>query len=138
MPRFRKCSECWMHKSQHNLILFLQSSVVGRHTDKLQEKALHENYQSFRGIVRLHKRDTKKKVEDWNGLEMGRQKGNRIPKRSHELGSKTEATVAPTPTTIIEVSSHQVFSRQAGQAKLLYYFQGLYRVAPELYSLLSD
>ena len=76
--------------------------------------------------MRLQRRDTKKKAEYWDRLEMSAQKGNRIPKRAMTLEAKQKELLFQYPLTVIEVSSHQVSYRQVGQAKLLYYFQGLY------------
>ena len=76
--------------------------------------------------MRLQRRNTKKKAEYWDRLEMSAQKGNRIPKRAMTLEAKQKQLLFQYPLTVVEVSSHQVYYRQVGQAKLLYYFQGLY------------
>lgn len=75
--------------------------------------------------MRLQKERHKEKAEYWDRLEMSAQKGNRIPK-AMTLEAKQKELLFQYPLTVIEVSSHQVSYRQVGQAKLLYYLQGLY------------
>ena len=76
--------------------------------------------------MRLQRRDTKKRAEYWDRLEISTQKGNRILKTAMTLEAKQKQLLFQYPLTVIEVSSHQVSYKQVGQARLLYCFQWLY------------
>ena len=75
--------------------------------------------------MRLQRRGTKKRAEYWDRLEMSTQKETGFS-TAMTLEAKQKQLLFQYPLTVFEVSSHQVSYKQVEQARLLYYFQGLY------------
>ena len=125
MPRFMKCSGYWMGKSQHNLIFSSSITIhCGRYTHKLHENVLRIS--SILGVLWDCKGEAQRK-----GLNTGID-WRWVPKKetgfstAMTLEAKQKQLLFQYPLTVFEVSSHQVSYKQVEQARLLYYFQGLY------------